>query len=181
VCEGRRRVKPQCVLNKSVCTYLWCEKRKRERTRNVTAHSVGLPPVQLSTIGVTHRMMGLRQSLRDSQSLMRGGKPWSNITGSDCGRVCRGGVEVSSTRRRSPWVNMRRSLRVGAWNVLSLREDDHLSYHLRSSVWTSVLQHSLRFGDRIAATSWWVVAPAISLVTLMVTKPKELLKLCPLS
>ena len=127
MCEGRRRVKPQCVLNKSVCTYLWCEKRKRERTRNVTAHSVGLPPVQLSTIGVTHRMMGLRQSLRDSQSLMRGGKPWSNITGSDCGRVCRGGVEVSSTRRRSPWVNMRRSLRVGAWNVLSLREDDHLS------------------------------------------------------
>ena len=37
-----------------------------------------------------------------------------------------GGAEVSSTRRRSPWVNLRWSLRVGAWNVLSPREDDHL-------------------------------------------------------
>ena len=34
---------------------------------------------------------------------------------------------MTSTRRRSPWVNLRRSLQVGAWNVLSLREDDHLS------------------------------------------------------
>ena len=34
---------------------------------------------------------------------------------------------MSSTRRRSPWVNLTRSLRVGAWNVLPLREDDHLS------------------------------------------------------
>ena len=34
---------------------------------------------------------------------------------------------MSSTRRRSPWVNLRRSLRVGAWNVLSLIEDNHLS------------------------------------------------------
>ena len=33
---------------------------------------------------------------------------------------------MSSTRRRSPWVNLRRSIQVGAWNVLSLREDDHL-------------------------------------------------------
>ena len=41
--------------------------------------------------------------------------------------MCQGGAEVSSTRRRSPWVNLRRSLRLGAWNVLSLREDEHLS------------------------------------------------------
>ena len=34
---------------------------------------------------------------------------------------------MSSSRRRSPWVNLRQSLRVGAWNVLSRREDDHLS------------------------------------------------------
>ena len=27
----------------------------------------------------------------------------------------------------SLWVNLRLSLLVGAWNVLSLREDDHLS------------------------------------------------------
>ena len=44
------------------------------------------------------------------------GKP----PGSDC-------AEVSSTRWRSRWVNLRRSLRVGAWNVQSQREDDHLS------------------------------------------------------
>ena len=58
---------------------------------------------------------------------MIGGKPQGNIPGSDCRRVRRGGAEVSSTRRRSPWVNLRRSLQMGAWNVLSLREDDHLS------------------------------------------------------
>ena len=57
-----------------------------------------------------HRMTGLEQSLRDPQSLMIGGKPQSNIPGSDCGRVCRSGA-VSSTRQRSPWVNLRRSLR----------------------------------------------------------------------
>ena len=74
-----------------------------------------------------HRMTGMGQSLRDPQSLMIGGKPCGNIPGSDCGRVCRSGAEVSSTRRRSPWVNLKRSLWVGAWNVLSRREDDHLS------------------------------------------------------
>ena len=73
-----------------------------------------------------HQMTGFEQSLRDPQSLMIGGKPRGNIPGSDCGRVCRGGAEVSSTRRWSPWVNLRRSLDVGAWNVLSQREDDHL-------------------------------------------------------
>ena len=58
---------------------------------------------------------------------MIGGKPRGDILVSDCGRVCQGGAEVSSTRQRSPWVNLRRSLRVGAWNVRSLREDDHQS------------------------------------------------------
>ena len=41
--------------------------------------------------------------------------------------MCRGGAEVSSTRQQSPQVNLRQSLRVGAWNVLSVREDDYLS------------------------------------------------------
>ena len=41
--------------------------------------------------------------------------------------VCRSGAEVSSTRRQSPWVNLRQSLWVGACNVRSLREDNHLS------------------------------------------------------
>ena len=58
---------------------------------------------------------------------MIGGKPWGNLPGLNCGGACLGGAEVSSIRRRSPLVNLRRSLRVGAWNVLSRREDDHLS------------------------------------------------------
>ena len=58
---------------------------------------------------------------------MMGGKPRGNLPGSDCGSVCQGGAEVSSTRWWSPWVNLRQTLRVGAWNVLSRREDDHLS------------------------------------------------------
>ena len=66
------------------------------------------------------------------------------------------------------------TLQVGAWNVLSLREDDHLSQ--LSYVFK-------RFDSGIAALSevrrparsWWVVTPTIGLVALMVTKPKELL------
>ena len=58
---------------------------------------------------------------------MIGGKTRGLLPVSDCGSVCRGGAEVSSTRRQSPWVNLRQSLRVGAWNVLSQRGDDHLS------------------------------------------------------
>ena len=41
--------------------------------------------------------------------------------------MCQGGAEVSSTRRRSPRVNLRRSLWAGAWTVLSPTKDDHLS------------------------------------------------------
>ena len=58
---------------------------------------------------------------------MIGGKPQGNLPGSDCGSVCRGGAEVPSTRQWSAWVNLRRSLLVGAWNILSRREDGHLS------------------------------------------------------
>ena len=58
---------------------------------------------------------------------MIGGKARGNLPGSDCSGVCRGGAEVSSTRQRTPGVNLRQSLRVGSWNVLSLREDYHLS------------------------------------------------------
>ena len=58
---------------------------------------------------------------------MIGGKARSKLPGSDCGGVWWNGAEVSSIRCQSPWVNLRRSLRVGAWNVLSRREDDHLS------------------------------------------------------
>ena len=58
---------------------------------------------------------------------MIGGKPWGNLPRSDCNSVYWGGSEVSATRRQSRWVNLRQSLQVGAWNVPSLREDDHLS------------------------------------------------------
>ena len=96
---------------------------------------------------------------------MIGGKPQGNIHGSDCGSVCRGGAEVSSTRRRSPEVNLRLSLRVVAWNVRSQREDDHLS----------LLSTELKRLERTVARSWWVVIPTIVLVALMVTVPNELL------
>ena len=73
-------------------------------------------------------MTGSWQSLWDPHSLIIiGRKPWGNLPGSDCGSVCQGGAGVSSSRQWSPWVNWRRSLWVGAWNVLSKREDDHLS------------------------------------------------------
>jgi len=39
--------------------------------------------------GTAHRMMGLRQSLRDPHSLMIVGKLLGNLPGSDCGSVCR--------------------------------------------------------------------------------------------
>ena len=71
-------------------------------------------------------MTGLGQSLWDPHSLM-GGKAQGKLLGSDCGCVWRSGDEVSSTKRWSPWVNLRHSLWVVAWNVLYLKEDDHLS------------------------------------------------------
>ena len=102
---------------------------------------------------------------------MMGGKPRGNIPGSDCG----GGAEVSSTRRQSPWVNLRRSLRVGAWNILSQREDDHLSVIILAQAFEHRYCSTLRFGDGIVARSWQVVTPTTRLVALMVTMPKELL------
>ena len=74
-----------------------------------------------------HQTAVLVQSLWEPHSLKIGGKTQGDLTGLVCGSVCRGGAKVSSIRRRSPWVNLRWSLRVGAWNVLSLREDNHLS------------------------------------------------------
>ena len=38
----------------------------------------------------------------------------------------RGGAEVARARRVRPGVNLRRALRVGAWNVLSLSDDHRL-------------------------------------------------------
>ena len=58
---------------------------------------------------------------------MIGGETWGKLPGLNCGSVCQGGAEVSSTRWRSPWVNLRQTLQLSAWNFLSQREDDHLS------------------------------------------------------
>ena len=79
---------------------------------------------------------GMGQYLWDPRSLMIGAKPRGNIPGSDCESVCRGGAEVSSTRRRSPWVNLRRSLRVRAWNVPS--PSLSLSLSIECSLWLLV-------------------------------------------
>ena len=94
-------------------------KKSENKLRGSTSCAAGL-------CRAAHRMTGLGQSLRDPHSLMTEGKPWGNLPGSDCGSVCHGGAEVWSTRRQSPWVNLRRSLQLGAWIVLSLREDEHL-------------------------------------------------------
>ena len=91
---------------------------------------------------------------------------------SDCGSVCQDGAEASSTRRRSPWVNLRWVLQVGAWKVLSLREDYHL-YRLLSEL--KRYCSTLRFGERIVVRSWRVATPTIGLVTLMVAMPQEML------
>ena len=126
-------------------------------------------------------MTGLGQSLRDPHSLMIGGKTQGNLPWLDCSGVCQGGAEVSSTRWRSPRVNMRRSLQVGTWNVLSLREEDHLSLLLselqRLNISIAALSEVRRqYSSEIMAGGY-----TIGLVALMVTMPKELLRLCPIS
>ena len=107
---------------------------------------------------------------------MIGEKTRRNLPRLDCGSVCQGGAEVSSTRRRSLWVNLRQSLWVGAWNVLSLREYDNLSLLSselkRLHIGIAALSEVQRpYSGEIMA----VVTPTIGLVALMVTMPKELL------
>ena len=82
--------------------------------------------MQLSSAGQLTGLWDWGKSF-GTPTLMVGEKPRGNLPRSDCGSACCDGAEESSTRRRSPWVNLRRSLRVGAWNVLALREDEHLS------------------------------------------------------
>ena len=123
-----------------------------------------------------HRMTVLGQIVWDPHSLMMGGKPRGNLPGSDSGRACRAGAEVSSTRRRSPWVNTRRSFQVGAWNYLSRREDDHLSLLSSELMCVNISIAALsevRKPD--SGEIMEVVTPTIGLVALMVTTPKELL------
>ena len=64
---------------------------------------------------------------------------------------------------------------MGAWNVLSLREDDHLS--LSSELKRLDIGIAALFDcGGFAARSWQVVTPTIGLIALMVTTmPKEFL------
>ena len=81
-----------------------------------------------------HRMTGLGQSLQDPHSLMMGGKALGKLSVSDCRGVWWSDAGVLYTRRRSPWVNLRQSIQVGAWNIPSRREDDPLTYNMSSSI-----------------------------------------------
>ena len=64
------------------------------------------------------------QSLRDPCSLKSGRKRSPGTNSSPCGRP--DGAEVSQARRTRTGVNLRRVLRVGSWNILSLSQDDRL-------------------------------------------------------
>ena len=70
------------------------------------------------------RMTGARQSPRDPRILnLAQGSPGPNYFGGG-----RGSAEAAPTRRTIPGVNLRRALRVGSWNVLSLSEDHRLPH-----------------------------------------------------
>ena len=70
------------------------------------------------------RMATLRQSRKDTQRLTAGGNYVTNP--SSFGSMGRGGAEATSAGRRASRLNLRRPCRVAAWNVLSLRDDNHL-------------------------------------------------------
>ena len=95
------------------------EKKTENRLRSITSSAAALRRA-------ANWMMVLGQSVRGPHSWMIERKAWGKLPVSDCRGVWRSGAEVSSGRR-SPWVNLRQSLRVGAWNALFRREDDHLS------------------------------------------------------
>ena len=65
------------------------------------------------------------QSLRDPRRRIRR-KPRSKQVGLGVGVSRAGGAEASSTCPLLPRLNLRQSVRVGAWNVLSLQEDARL-------------------------------------------------------
>ena len=70
--------------------------------------------------------------------------------------------------------NLRQSLRVGAWNVVSLRQDDHLSLLSTELKCLNIVIAALS-ESWIVVRSWRVVTPTIGVPALMVTMPKELL------
>ena len=69
-------------------------------------------------------MTTLGQSRKDPQRLTAEGN--HGTTPVTVGRMGRGGAEATSAGLRASRFNLRRSCRVAAWNVLTLRDDDHL-------------------------------------------------------
>ena len=85
----------------------------------------GNPQAIASPRGAMLHVMGLGQSPRDPQIRMRG-EPRCHPLGSSHGSCSRDGADVSFTERPSLGLNLRRALRVGAWNVLTLLDDSRL-------------------------------------------------------
>ena len=91
---------------------------------------LGGPTVQTSRVqrhqrGLPTGMTDVGESLREPCVLRGTGGPLSPISNFGCA----GGVaDVAPTRWTTPWVYLRRVLRVGSWNVLSLLEDHRLPH-----------------------------------------------------
>ena len=67
-----------------------------------------------------------RQSLGEPLLPIGGRAESRPALGQGGGEQRRGGAEVSGTRRHRVAVDLRRVTRVGAWNILSLSNDDRL-------------------------------------------------------
>ena len=75
--------------------------------------------------GGSAQMTGAGESPREACTLTEVEGPPSPFSLSGGGR---GGAEAAPTRRTSPRLNLRRVLRVGSWNILSLSEDQRLPF-----------------------------------------------------
>ncbi|MCP5014706.1 MAG: hypothetical protein GY938_05405 [Ketobacter sp.] len=78
----------------------------------------------LSHQAATTVVTGAGQSPRDPCTPKLGEGPSSQNPPQPLPFGRRGGAKVSQTRRPRPGVNLRRALRVGSWNILSLSQDE---------------------------------------------------------
>ena len=102
--------------------------KHKKTQRKLKIHSVGVSTSCSAALHrAAHQMMALGKSLWDQHSLMIGGKSQGNFPGSSCGSVCRGGAEASPTRRRSPRVNLRHSLRIRSGQVWEHVQEQHVA------------------------------------------------------
>ncbi|MEL6802745.1 MAG: reverse transcriptase domain-containing protein, partial [Bacteroidota bacterium] len=82
------------------------------------------PPMQMRRGSLATPMTGAGQSLRDPCILNAEGPP----SPSPYFGVGQGGANATPAQRTRPGFNLRRVLRVGSWNVLSLSDDHRLPY-----------------------------------------------------